>query len=177
MRYLLLAVIATLMSTVSHAGGVQMREIKYRGGVVTFSIPKQWVEEYEADGGSMFYEDAPNTGTLRLNVITAKSPKPLSADAAYEELAALKSTNAKIVQRLSNGNAFATAVQRAKEQGQEITLFWWYVANPVRPNHIRLANFSCTVLTSQENSERTQREVHQLTESIKNAKFHPALGE
>lgn len=177
MRYLLLALIATLTSTLAHAGDVQMKEIKYRGGLVTFSIPKDWVEEYETDGGGMFYEDAPNTGTLRLNVITEKSPKPLSADAAYEELVAMKSINAKNVQRLANGNAFATAIQHATEQGQGITLFWWYVTNPVRPNHIRMANFSYAVLTSQESSEPIQREVQLLTESIKNATFHPTLGQ
>ncbi|OYW39885.1 MAG: hypothetical protein B7Z35_03080 [Hydrogenophilales bacterium 12-61-10] len=177
MRYLLLALIATLTSTFAHAGGVQMKEIKYRGGLVTFSIPKHWVEEYETDGGGMFYEDAPNSGTLRLNVITAKSPKPLSADAAYEELVAMKSINGKNVQHLANGNAFATAIHHATEQGQGITLFWWYVTNPVPPNHIRMANFSYTVLATQENSEQTHREVQLLTESIKNAAFHPTLGQ
>lgn len=154
-----------------------MKEIKYRGGVVTFSIPKHWVDEYETDGGGMFYEDAPNTGTLRLNVITAKSPKPLAADAAYEELATMKGINTKNVQRLANGNALATEIQRAMEQGQGITLFWWYVTNPVPPNHIRMANFSYTVLTAQENSEQTHREVQLLTDSIKNATFHPTPGQ
>jgi hypothetical protein len=177
MRYLLLALIATLTSTFAHAGDVQMKEIKYRGGLVTFSIPKYWVEEYETEGGGMFYEDAPNTGTLRLNVITAKSPKQLSADAAYEELVAMKSINAKNVQRLANGNAFATAIQHATEQGQEITLFWWYVINLVPPNHIRMANFSYTVLTTQENSKQTHREIQLLTQSVKNAAFHPTLGQ
>lgn len=165
------------MSTFTHAEGVPMKEIKYRGGLVTFSIPKHWVEEYESDGGGTFYEDAPNTGTLRLNVITAKSPKPLSADAAYEELVALKSINTQNAQRLANGNAFATAIQHAREQGQEITLFWWYVTSPVRPNHFRMANFSYTVLTSQENSDLIQRDVRQITEAIKNAKFYPTLGQ
>jgi hypothetical protein len=50
----------------------------------------------------MFYEGAPNTGTLRLNVITAESPKPMSADAAYEELVAMKRLKAESVQRLKN---------------------------------------------------------------------------
>jgi hypothetical protein len=177
MRYLLSFLIAIMTSTFAQAGGAQMKEINYRGGLVKFSVPKHWVEEYEKDGGGIFYENAPNSGTLRINVITAKSPKALSSDVAYEELVGLKSINAKDIQRLANGNALATAVQHATEQGQKITLFWWYVVNPVRPDHIRMANFSYTVLTSQENSELTRREVMQLTESIKNAKFHPTLGQ
>ena len=177
MRYLIWLFISSLLIAPVHAGEVKMKEIQYRGGIVTFSIPRHWVEEYERDGGGMFYEDAPNTGTLRLNVITAKSPHPLSADAAFEELTAMKSIKAESVQRLKNGNAFATAIQHSSEQNQAITLFWWHVTNPVRPSHLRIANFSYTVLTSQEHSEATKREVQLITESIKNAKFHPTLGQ
>ena len=154
-----------------------MKDIQYRGGLVIFSVPKHWVEEYEPDGGGMFYENAPDTGTLRLNVITANSPTPLSDDAAFEELVAMKSVKAESVQRLNNGNAIATSIERSSEQGQAITLFWWHVTNPVRPSHLRVANFSYTVLTAQEGSDIVKREVQLLTESIKDAKFHPTLGE
>lgn len=154
-----------------------MKDIQYRGGLVTFSVPKHWVEEYEPDGGGMFYENSPNNGTLRLNVITAKSPNPLSADAAFEELVAMKSVKADSVQRLKSGNAIATSIQHSSERGQAITLFWWHVTNPVRPSHLRVANFSYTVFTAQERSDIVKREVQLLTESIKDAKFHPTLGQ
>jgi hypothetical protein len=90
---------------------------------------------------------------------------------------AIKGVSPKNAQRLKNGNAIATSVQHTTEQGQAITLFWWHVTNPVRPSHLRIASFSFTVLTSQESSEGTKREVQLLTESIKNAKFHPTLGQ
>ena len=175
MRYLVLVFIALSSTAFAHASNERMKEIQYRGGVVTFSVPKHWVEHYEPDGGGMFYEDAPDTGTLRLNVITAKSPKPLSADAAYEDLLTMKSFKAESVQRLGNGTAMATSIQHSTEHGQAITIFWWYVANLVRPDYIRFANFSFTVLTSQENSEAINREVQLLAESIKNAKFHSTI--
>jgi len=177
MRYLVWLIVALFSTTSAHASDKEMKEIQYRGGIVSFSVPKHWVEKYEPDGGGMFYEDAPNTGTLRLNVITAKSPKPLLPDAAHEELVAMKSVNADSVQRLSNGNAIATSVQHSSEQGQAITLYWWHVTNPVPPNHIRIANFSYTVLTSQKSSRTIKSEIQLLTESIKNAKFHPTLGQ
>ena len=177
MRYSIWLLVSLLFIASAHAGEVKMKEIQYRGGIVTFSIPRHWVEEYEPDGEGMFYEDAPDTGTLRLNIITAKSPQPLSADAAFEELAAMKSVKEESIQRLKNGNAFATSIQHSSEQGQAITLFWWHVTNPVRPSHLRIANFSYTVLTSQENSETTKREIQLITESIKNAKFHPTFGQ
>ena len=153
-----------------------MKEIAYRGGVVKFFIPKNWIEKYEPDGGGMFYEDAPNTGTLRLNVITAKSPTSLGSDAAYENAAKAKNVKPSDVERLSNGNAMARWVQRSSEQGQPITLYWWHVTNAVPPEHLRIANLSYTVLTSEENSPATKKDVEFLTESIRNAKFHASLG-
>jgi hypothetical protein len=55
------------------------KTIQYRGGLVTFRIPSDWVEEYEADGGGAFYPEKPNSGTLRLNVMTLRSPSPIDA--------------------------------------------------------------------------------------------------
>ena len=160
----------------AHAGEVTMKEILYLGGLVTFSVPNHWIEKYESDGGGMFYEDAPDTGPLRLNVIAAKSPAPLSLDSAFKQVIAIKGVKAGSAQRLKNGNAIATSIQHSSEQGHAITIYWWCVTNPIWPTHLRFANFSFTVLTRQENSERTKREVQRLTDSIKNAKFLPTLG-
>ncbi len=55
------------------------KTIEYRGGLVTFRIPSDWVEEYEADGGGAFYAEKPDSGTLRLNVNTLRSPSPIDA--------------------------------------------------------------------------------------------------
>jgi hypothetical protein len=49
-----------------------MKTITYRGGLITFQIPTDWIEEYEENGGGTFYEDSPESGTLRLNVLTIK---------------------------------------------------------------------------------------------------------
>lgn len=177
MRHIYLLLVALFLTPSVFAGNVQMKEIVYRGGVVKFAVPKHWVEEYEPDGGGMFYENAPNTGTLRLNVITVQSPTELGSDSAYEALYSLKSTNRKTIKRLPNGNAITTWVQHSSESGQAITLFWWEVVNPVRPRHLRSANFSYTVLTSQVHLPRTMFEVQLLNGSIENAVFHPLLGE
>ena len=177
LTYLLWLLFALQLVTSVHAGEVKVKEVQYRGGLVTFAIPKQWVEEYEPDGGGMFYENSPDTGTLRLNVITAKSPKSLSADAAFEELLAIKGVSRENAQRLANGNAFATSIQHSSERGRDITLFWWHLSHAIRPNHLRIANFSYTVLSSQEASSSVQSEVQLLTKYIKEAKFYSTLGQ
>jgi hypothetical protein len=54
-----------------------MKTISYRGGVVTFRIPESWNEEYSDTDGGTFYEDKPDSGTLRLKLITAESPSEI----------------------------------------------------------------------------------------------------
>lgn len=174
MRNCILLIFLFVYTSVARAGDVEMKQVTYRGGIITFTIPEHWLEQYEPDGGGIFYEDTPNTGTLRLNVITLESPKPILADDAFLNLSKLKNVEVGTIQRLENGNALATSVQHANEEGQAITLYWWYIANLTPPNHMQLANFSYTVLTAQENDPQVIKEIRTLTEAVKNAKFHSA---
>jgi hypothetical protein len=172
LEVLMSELIATALSSKN-----EMKEIKYRGGVVRFFVPKNWIENYETDGGGMFYEDAPDTGTFRLNLITVMPPTPLKSDAAFDTLSLMNSVKPDSIERLQNGNAITSWVEHSSEQEQAITVYWWHVANPVPPNHIRIANFSYAVLASQESSPTTKTEVQMLANSISNAAFHSTLGE
>jgi hypothetical protein len=177
MRDLITVFFTFFIVLTANADEKDMKEIKYRGGIVTFSIPKHWIENYEPDGDGIFYEGGPNTGTLRLSVITAKTPKLLGSDAAYAALSSMKSIKPESIEHLPNGNAMTSRVERSSEQGQAITLYWWHVANPIFPNHMRIAIFSYTVQSSQESSASTKNEIQLLTNSIKNATFPPTIDE
>ena len=130
-----------------------MKEIVYRGGLIRFQIPENWAEVYGVEGGGMFYGDGPDAGTLRLDVITAKSPKNLRPEETVELIKGVKEVDEKEIRHLPNGNAMASQIIRTREGDTPITIFWWHVSNFVPPNHVRLANFSYTVLTSQEKAE------------------------
>ena len=153
-----------------------LKEINYRGGVVKFKIPSNWKEEYEENGGGIFYEDAPDTGTLRLNIITMQAPPDVKGNLPVQALSGISGVDQKNIEMLANGNALAHAVQRSEEQGTKITLYWWYLANHVPPSYVRMANYSYTILTSKENDKQTKAELELLEEQIKNAVFHPELG-
>ena len=154
-----------------------LKEINYRGGVVKFNIPSNWKEEYEENGGGTFYEDAPDTGTLRLNIITMQAPPDVKGNLPVLALSSVSGIDQKNIEILANGNALAHAVQRSEEQGIKITLYWWYLANHVPPNFVRMANYSYTILTSKEKDRKTQEEIELLKNQIKKAVFHPELGE
>jgi hypothetical protein len=153
-----------------------LKEINYRGGVVKFKIPSNWKEEYEENGGGAFYEDTPNTGTLRLNIITMQAPPDVDGNLPVQALSSVSAIDQNSIEILANGNVLAHAVQRSEEQGKRITLYWWYLANYVPPNYVRIANYSYTILTSRENDRKTQEEIELLKTQIKNAVFHPDWG-
>lgn len=157
--------------------GDKLKTIAYRGGIVRFKIPADWVEEYEEDGGGTFYQNRPDSGTLRLNILTARAPDDIEGDLSVQTLLCLSDVTPEKITKLANGNAIARWLERTEEQGHKITLYWWYLANTVPPNHVRIASFSYTILTSQEDLDSFKEKIELLDEQIKHAVFHPELGE
>lgn len=92
-------------------------QIRYRGGLFDFAIPKCWHEEYEPEAGGTFHELGDDTGTLRLNVITAQPPRPI--ESAHEILLAMQGMPG---ERLENGNAWMSGISRSVERGQPISI-------------------------------------------------------
>jgi hypothetical protein len=127
------------------------KTIEYRGGLVSFRIPSDWVEEYEADGGGVFYADKPDSGTLRLNVMTLRSPSPIDARATHELLLPRAQSRGLSVRPLPGGNAAISYSEAAAEDGVPLMIHYWEVANAVPPFHARLAAFSYTTLASENN--------------------------
>ena len=173
----LIAGIATLLSFKNSIAGQAMeltpRKINYRGGLAVFALPGTWIEEYEPEGGGVFYAPGDDTGTLRLDVITAKSPNPVtSADSA----AVLLKTGDSNVESLPTGAAIAKHVSREVDRGTPITIYWWSVASVVEPDHVRIASFSYSILSSQEQSKRTALDLSFLEQSIRDIRFSPVLG-
>ena len=156
---------------------IQTKEVVYRGGLIKFSLPKDWIEKYEPDGGGMFYEDKPDSGTLRLSVITTKAPKNIDSKSARSALETFPDIKPSDIKELRSGNAVATMVERRTEDRTPVTMYWWYVANAVPPQHIRIAAFSYTVVTAKEQSQQTRAELRFLNETIQAVRFHPKLGE
>ena len=151
-----------------------LKEINYRGGLVIFSVPQSWVEEYEPEGGGTFYERGENTSTLRLNVITAQSPKEVDASSAHQVLQASRHSE---IETLPTGNAIAKRVSRSTEQGQSITTYSWNVGNVVPPRHVRIAIFTYTILSTEEKSARTLSDLALLEASARAARFSSSLGQ
>jgi hypothetical protein len=161
----------------ARAAEVKLKKISYRGGVVEFSIPANWKAESENDGGGIFYEDSPDSGTLRLSVLTARSPRPISDKAASDALRGLSQAQSRQIESLTNGNALLHYSVPSTESGHKLHMVYWIVANPVRPDHIRIATFSYTLLEGQQEQERFKKDLATIDSQVRKAAFSKELGE
>lgn len=173
----LVAGIAALLSIKGAMAGQEppstAKQISYRGGLVVFSLPGSWTEEYEPDGGGVFYAPGEDTGTLRLDVITAKAPTPIASSTGRDVLEKIGHPQ---TESLPTGGSLSKRVSREEDRGVPITIYWWYVADVVEPDHVRIASFSYSILSSQEQSSRVASDLSFLEQSIRNIRFSPTLG-
>lgn len=155
---------------------LKMKTISYRGGIITFQIPAHWKEEYQPEGGGMFYEDRPESGTLRLNVITAKAPEGKSPTNGYSLFISTPLGKGERLLQTSHGDGLKISKKSAVEKGVKIEMHCWQIAHCAPPSKIYIASFTWTILQSQDSDPKFQKEVEFLTEQISKAYFHPDLG-
>ena len=168
---------AFLTGVVMFAASGGGREIVRNGGIVRFVVPAAWVESQDDDGTPVYFAERENSGALRLSLTTFKSPTQVTEASAQEILVGLRGIAPDSIRVLPNGNAVATQTSRAEDDGTPIVTYWWYIANPVRPSHVRLAVFSFTIEADGAPTSEDVRELEFLASHLPDAHFHPALGE
>jgi hypothetical protein len=154
-----------------------MKQIDYRGGILSFRIPAVWVEEYRNDH-AMFYEDRAERGTLRLTLITVEratnSPDPVTIRNLVAFVRDITKHNNPEV--LENGNVLCRYTREACEDGEPIVVHYWEIGNPVGSSHVRLAIFSFALSADCSSDPENVRQIAMLDEELPAAQFSPALG-
>jgi len=135
------------------------KTIVYRGGIASFELPATWHEEYADDGGATSWDDVPDSGTLRLNVISFSSP--------HSSKDMVSSMVAKGFEVADSGLAFMRREETGVQDEDHLHIFWWEIAIPVEPRSMRLALFSHTILASQTTDPAIRAEVDWLERSIR----------
>jgi hypothetical protein len=150
----------------------RMKTIDYRGGLVSFEIPTSWKEEYQPEGGGTFYEDRPDSGTLRLNVISFSSKEPKTPTEAVAD--AFGPDTHEI---LSSGLTMRRGMKDGEERSTKLHLYRWDVLVPVTATHSRLACFTYTVIADQDGTEPVKGELEMVEGMVRTARFSTAQGE
>jgi hypothetical protein len=144
--------------------------IKYRGGIAEFAIPSHWHEEYEPEGGGTFYADSPDSGTLRLNVISC-----VSKDTPAEQIAAIYFRDG-TVKTTNEGFPLRRREKAVEEDGERLHIVSWKVAIPVPPKSLRVALFTYTILKKQKDDPPFIAEMQELERSIEQSSFSQEPG-
>ncbi|MGN6505089.1 MAG: hypothetical protein ACTHM6_05940 [Tepidisphaeraceae bacterium] len=155
-----------------------LKTIEYRGGVGSFRIPDNWHEEYEPAGGGMYYAPGEQTGTLRLNVTTARIPSdsPLFPANAQTVLSDFANEHGVVVRMLRPDVAMIRFDLPRVEQGQSIVIRSWQIAHAVSPADVRIALFTYTLLACQFDTPEAHDEMQLLEQELTAARFAAIVG-
>ncbi len=155
-----------------------MKQITYRGGLVTFRIPSQWAEEYEPEGGGTFFDSQDESVTLRLNVLTLQSPRDLKitdSRAPFEGSAAFVGGD---IQSLPDFQSICVLPpQRTDEAGEPLDFHTWAVARVIPPRSVRVAMFNTTVAIRRAEPTAVEAILTMLLHEVRNCKIHDGPAE
>lgn len=151
-----------------------MKLINYRGGIAKFCLPSSWIEEYEPAGGGTFYENKPDTGTLRINVMEFDKPPDDPTRTACDFLS--KIGNANSAKILCDGLAISHFTERKNENEKRLVLYTWQIGVRVTPVHFRLIVFIYTILAEHEFDNNVQQEITMLDKSIVQGEYPAVRG-
>jgi hypothetical protein len=147
-----------------------LKPVVYRGGIVSFGIPLAWREEFASDGGGMFYEDKPDSGTLRLNVLSFEKKEPMPLEAATKEIFGGG------YEILPAGFPIRRYVKKEEERATPLHLHRWEVLVPVLPNRWRLVCFTHTILAAHEESSGSINELQLVDAIVRQANYSTEPG-
>lgn len=149
----------------------QKKEILYRGGIVRFSIPSHWIEEYGKDGGGTFYAPSDEAGTLRLNVLSFFTEKDVSLTYPLSVMRARQHQyNGRVVE-LPDSRFLFMYILNVNEDGDDLTIFYWEIARMLSPRDYNVAVFNFTIATNQKESNSMLDEISSIEEEIKKVVF------
>ena len=118
---------------------------------------------YELSGGGTFYDDVPNSGTLRLNVLGFEYLDGVTIPPDFEPF--------------RDGLHLRTSKERFVEDGDECILLSWQIGFPVGEFNFRIANFTYTIEADRFRGTQAQYEIGVVKMILKMAEFGRELGE
>ncbi|WP_146851058.1 hypothetical protein [Brevifollis gellanilyticus] len=151
-----------------------MKRITYRGGILEFTLPANWVEEYEDEGGATFYEDRPDSGTLRLNVLGFEGPETITASDMVRTV--FRPEEGMSDEDFQDGLRLRTYIAPASEKGEALAIYRWHVAVPIMPRSLRLVIFAHTIVCGQENDDSISQELRIIDSSIRSGFYSREAG-
>jgi len=138
-----------------------MKLINYKDGIVSFRLPEDWKEEYYKDNEAAFYRDDPDSGTLKINLIS------LLQDDTTEGYTLTSESG----MHVEEGFPLKEDIKYTEEDGDNRLVYSWKVTVPVNDTNRRVILFSYTILVQQENNPVIQQELNFVRNTILTAHY------
>jgi hypothetical protein len=152
---------------------LRLRSVSHSDGAVTLRVPREWIEEVEADGTRVLWSPTGVSGSLRITLITAKRESTPTGNPATHLLG--DPGDGAVDLELPNGNAYRRYRTESAEDGEALAIYWFRLANYVPPRYYRLAMFSFTVRLADENSPAIRRQLEVLERELPACRFPSAV--
>lgn len=159
--------LVTMASIFSWGSG--MKTVTSAGKQVSFRVPKNWQSEPEGNG-MMFYAPEPDSGTLRLDVLTFRSPNS-PADEPPSSLSHAQKMGVPL-ETLPSGIHFLRAQTKAKEEDDDLASIEWNL-EAREGEYTAIAIFSFTLLESQVEVSKYKEQIEMLDREIRQATVLP----
>jgi|SRR5579863_1296079 hypothetical protein len=132
---------------------------------LTFLIPHEWIE-VESDKNDVYQYQLPDarSGFFRVSLISGRGPAEKLRESFIKEHVNVEVTP-------STGNFIARSEKTSTQDGTRIHIYYWFVGGYVRPDVIREAVFSYTVLADLVDDSETQSDVKIIGQLIADARF------
>jgi hypothetical protein len=147
---------------------VKLKDMTFADGQLRFRIPAGWLENKEDDGGTAYYDEKLDQGTLRLKVMTFTTEDDLTGHRALDEMGAIEAEPGQTLEALPSGNALRFHREETETGGERTAFHVWLLAGLDPPHRMRLAVFSYTVRSE---AEDTKELLALLDAEIRQARF------
>ncbi len=153
-----------------------MKKITYRDGLISFQIPKDWIEEYEENGSGTFYEDSQESGTLRVNVLTVneKDTDETDKNLIHSFKASISSKNAvEITDEYDSlkGDTIIESLCRTQENDILINIYRFDCIHKTNKSDYLIAMFTWTIKTEFEKLDNYADDLKMIQNNIMNLTF------
>ncbi len=142
-----------------------LKTVRYRDAV-SFPIPVTWKEEDEPGVQGTFYEDDPESGTLRVSVMQWVGSNEEDRNRIVKSILLPGS-----IETLKQGVYLKKEVEDGSEGGEPLKLHRWLVVLALPENTCRLVAFTHTVTSAQESDSAIVAELTAVDFAVKNAAY------
>jgi hypothetical protein len=143
-----------------------MKTVNYRGGLVSFEIPSHWTEDSDLAGSARFFEDAVDSGTMRLNLLTFERKDSRTLDQAASEV-----FHNEPYELLAGQLPMRHSLTAEDEEGELLHVHRWDVLVAVSPQLWGLVCFGYTGLASSAGEAHMQQEIRAVDHAVRTARY------